>query len=148
MPKDLRAELTRLVGATVAEPLAADVRAAARGSVPFGPRLTVTVARGAEPSIRIGGSKRAVTNGATGRQLVYGVEFGGSAVRHQPAHVPYQRTRGTGQPHSVWRNTTAQFRPARPFIFPTFRARYADVSEAWLDVLDPILTRWEAGDGG
>lgn len=145
MPAELRKELGQAVFDDVASPLAAAVRNASRGSRPFGPLLEVKARKGTDPTIVVGGSRRLARNGATGRQLVYGVEFGGSRSRHQPAHRPYTRTYRNGKPHSVWRNTTAQFVPAKPFIYPTFRAEYAETAEAFLAMLDPFLEAWEAG---
>ena len=146
MPKDLRRDLKTAVADDVAGPLADEVRRASYTAGPYGGRFTTKVRRGSEePSIQVGGSRRVVSNGGTGAQLFYGTEFGGSASRHQPAHRPYTRTSRTGTRHSVWRNTTAQFVPAHPFVFPTFRRNADRTYEAWLDTLDPFLDQWEAG---
>jgi hypothetical protein len=147
MPADLRRALSTDVATEVAEPLAAEVLRASFRAGPYSGRFTVKVRKGVEPTLAVGGSRRVVAGGATGAQLFYGTEFGGSAHRHQPAHKPYTRTSSGGVRHSVWRNTTAQFVPARPFVYPTFRREFADVTEAWLEVLDPFLETWEAGRG-
>lgn len=148
MPADLRRELASAVADDVATPLAAAVRRAGSAAGPYGRLIDVKVRKGTEPTISVGGSRVVGRGGARGKDLFYGVEWGGSRVRHQPAHKPYQRTYKGGQPHTVWRNTTRQFVPAHPFVYPTFRAHYADVLDGFLETLDPFLDAWEAGSYG
>jgi hypothetical protein len=145
MPADLRRELGTAVSEEVAGPLARDVAAARFRAQPFGPHVDVRVRKAAEPTLVIGGRRSTVSGGASGAQLFYGTEWGGSRARHQPAHRPYSRVSSGGVRHTVWRNTTAQFVPPRPFVFPTFRRDFAKVTDAWLGVLDPFLDAWEAG---
>lgn len=145
MPADLRRELSTAVATEVAAPLAAAVLSARFRSGPFGPAIDVRVRKGVEPTIVIGGRGSRVSNGASGAQLFYGVEFGGSLNRHQPAHRPYLRRSPGGVTHTVWRNTTRQFVPKRPFVYPTFRREYAHTTDAYLTILDPFLHAWEAG---
>lgn len=145
MPADLRRDLGTAVAADVATPLAAAVRRAGASAGPYGPLIDVKVRKGAEPTISVGGSRVVGRNGARGKDLFYGTEFGGSRSRHQPAHRPYVRHYAGGDTGTVWRNTTAQFVPRHPFVYPTFRARYEDTLNAYLDILDPFLEAWEAG---
>lgn len=148
MPADLRKGLKASVADEVARPLADEVRRASFRAGPYSGRFTVTVKRGSEePSLSVGGQRRVVSNGGSGAQLFYGTEWGGSRSRHQPAHRPYTRRSSGGATHSVWRNTTAQFVPARPFVYPTFRRETDRTLEAWLGTLDPFLEAWEAGNG-
>ena len=117
----------------VAEPLAAKALAARRGGQARG--VTVKVRAGLEPSLVVGGAARLVSGKAQGRQLFYGVEWGGGGRRtfYRTAHGP------------VRRHTTRQFPrpPVRAFLLETFAREADDVSEAWLSVLDPFLDEWE-----
>lgn len=139
MPDDLKRAMVDHVTAEVAEPLAADVRASAYG--PYGPRVTVRVAKGVEPALRAGGARKAFSGGASGAQVFYGNEFGGGRSR-----TWYVTSSRTGHRYSVHRATTRQFRrPPRPFVLSTFAAERDDITERWGQVLDPFLDAWAAG---
>jgi len=153
LPVALERSMGPHVQREVADPLAVHVRQAA--PQPWGPRLTVASHEGADPAIVVGGSTPVFGGRARGVDVVYGLEFGGSQVRSLRSHRPYPRNvhnprpgpRGTPaiRRTSVWRNTTAQFYPRRPFIFPTFRAFTEETFTAWVSVLDEFVTSWENG---
>jgi hypothetical protein len=152
LPRALAATMAEHVQREVADPLTAHVRQAAPG--PWGPRLTIASRAGADPAVSVGGTFPVLSGGARGVDLVYGLEFGGSAVRSLRNHRPYVRNVHNPRARpgfttlsrtNVWRNTTAQFVPRRGFIFPTFRAYTDETFEAWVSVLDEFVTSWEAG---
>jgi len=132
LPAELRRTLAQRSKAEVAEPLAAKISAAASG--PYGRALSASVKTraAADPQIVVGGARRVVSGGASARQLVYGVEFGGgSRVKAIPA-TP--RRRG----HR--RHTTRQFVGKHaPFVFPTIGANIDTVLESFADIVDDVL---------
>lgn len=133
VPRDLRRDLARGVQEQVARPLAARISAAASG--PYGPALSGAVkARAqADPTIVIGGARRVVSGGASARDLVYGVEFGGGkkvrAVARTARHEGYRR------------HTTNQFRIPHPFVFDTIGRSMDWVLDAFAELVIRVLER-------
>ena len=127
LPKDVRRALASDVKTEVAAPLAAKIGSAATG--PYGAVLaTATKARAsAEPVIVVGGGRKVVSGGATPRDLVFGTEFGGgkrrSRVPRNAKHVGYSRA------------GTNQFKPARPFVFPTIGREGDWVLDRFADIV-------------
>lgn len=136
LPSDVRAELGREVKTRVAEPLAQKIAEQAHG--PYGRALaaSVKVRVSADPTIVVGGTRPVVSGGATGRDLVFGTEFGGGnrvSVVNRERHADgrkrvgrigrgeQERQRARGR--SVYkRHTTKQFRNPNPFVYPTVEA--------------------------
>lgn len=132
LPADLRRALAQRSKTEVADPLAQRISAAASG--PYGRALSgaVKTRAQADPQIVIGGARKVVSGGASARQLVYGVEFGGgSRVKAIPATA---RRRG----HR--RHTTRQFvGKHRPFVFPTIGRHIPAALEAFAGIVDDVL---------
>lgn len=135
VPKDVRRELANRVRPEVADPLADRIRAAYRG--PYArPLSAATKTRvAADPQIVIGGARKLTSNGATGRDLIYGDQFGGgvkvrtvnrerarSGRRRKGRVTAAERARQAASGRVIYkRRTTQQFRVARPTVFPTLR---------------------------
>lgn len=136
VPGDLRRDLGRHVRDEVARPAAAAVNTAARSAGPYG-RALATAARpraGADPAVVVGGRRPLVSGGATGRDLVYGANFGGgkrTTVVHRAGARPYRA------------RTTMQFTRPRPWIYPALARSADDLFTAWAAALDPYLQEWE-----
>lgn len=131
IPKDLRRALASEVKQEVAIPLAAKIAGASSG--PYGPALSgqVKARASADPQIVIGGSRKIVSGGANARQLVYGTEFGGgrrrTAVPRTAKHKGYSR------------ESTNQFVPAHPFVFPTIGKNGEWVLDQFSDIVLKVL---------
>lgn len=138
MPAELRRELSARVASDVAEPLAANVRAAARP--PYATRVKVSVRKGVEPQLVAGGRARVFSGGAAGVQVFYGNEFGGGTRKRR-----YVGSSPRGHRYAISRRTARQFARPRPFVLNTFARRHDQVSDAWLGVLDPLLQAWSNG---
>jgi hypothetical protein len=91
------------------------------------------------PGVAFGGSSAVTSSGATGRQLVRGLEHGSRALRS----TTYLRRGRSGSTHKVTRNALAQFRPQQPdqgaFIGAGALAASEDVLAAWLDVVETAV---------
>lgn len=123
LPRDLKRQLASDIRTDVAQPLATRISGAARGS--YGRVLAPQVkARSqANPTIAVGGGRRLVSGGATGRDLVYGTEFGGGRSKR-----------------------TRQFvRNKAPFIFPTIGRSGGWVLDRFADIVDRVLGRVSDG---
>lgn len=163
MPAELRKAAGDQVLETVTRPLAAKVASAWTG--PYAPALSVSTRarKGTDPLLVVGGSRELLSGGATGRDLVYGTEFGGRmdstrivnrervpagrGTRRRSGRVgraELGRQASAGRP-IFRRHATRQFVPARPAIFPTFRREGPWIFSTWAEVLDPFLTAWETG---
>lgn len=133
IPAELRKKLGREVRDTVADPLAADIRASFDG--PYRAQLVsgVKTRVQGDPMIVVGGARRVTSGGASVRDLVYGDEFGGGS------RVSVIPTSSRRKGHT--RHTTRQFAgKARGNIFDTIR-RTADATfERWVDAVDRIIT--------
>lgn len=139
LPKDLKKALASEVQSEVAAPLAQRISGAAGGG-PWGGALAgaVKARKLADPTIVIGGGRRLVSGGASGRQLVYGREFGGgkrvTAIPAGNGHKGYRR------------KSTRQFaRNHKPFVFSTIGASGGWVLDKFADVVDKVLGG--VGDG-
>jgi hypothetical protein len=139
MPDELRKALRSQVRDTIAAPLATLVAARRPGRQAAG--ITVKAVGDLEPAIRVGGGASPVyQHRAQGRQLFYGIEFGGGVSR---TWIAARSPRG--RHYSYRRRVTAQFVPAHPFVMPTFAANRDRISDEWVAVLDPFLTAWASG---
>lgn len=139
LPKELRRALANEVRDQVAEPLAADIRAAWSG--PYGPQLSAaTKARvQTDPQVVIGGARPRLSGGASPRDTVFGAEWGGGGrVKPIPARPGRRGHR---------RRTTRQF-PAQGqhAVYGTVHATLNRTFERWADVVDKLVGR-VMGDG-
>lgn len=139
MPSELRRAMGKHVATQVAQPLADRVLAARDSRARA---VGVKVRGGEQPQLVVGGAARVVSGGAAGRQLFYGLEFGGGR-----GYRAYTGRSPRGRSYQLRRRVTAQFPrpPVHAFLFDTFAREADQVSEDWLAVLDPFLTAWEAG---
>jgi hypothetical protein len=136
IPADLRRELSSQVQPQVAVPLAAKIANNLTG--PWAtPLAASTKARKlADPTIVIGGAKRVVSGGASARQLVYGVTFGGGSR----VTTTTRRTRNGGRPTTYKLPSTRQFRgKGNDQVFGTIRAEGAWVLEQFANIVDDVL---------
>jgi len=134
LPADLRRTLAQRVRPVVADPLAGDIRSAFRG--PYATALaaqTKTRVSG-DPKIVVGGARKVVSGGASARDLVFGDQFGGG---RKVAEVP-RRTKHKGTVH-YRRRTTAQFRTARPAVFPTIARTMDRTLERFATIVEEVL---------
>lgn len=132
IPADLRRALASDVKTEVAAPLAAKISAAASGSYGRALAPQVKARASADPQIVIGGTKRIASGGASGRQLIYGTEFGGGS---RVTAIP---TRPGRRGHR--RRTTRQFiRQHRPFVFNTIGRNGGWVLDRFAHIVDSVL---------
>lgn len=133
LPTDLRRTLANRVRPDVADPLAADIRKTFRG--PYAAALsTQTKTRvSGDPKIVVGGARRVVSGGASARDLVFGDQFGGGK---RVAEVTRRTKRGTVR---YRRHTTAQFRNARPTIYPTIARTIDRTLERFANIVEEVL---------
>ena len=128
LPVTLRAALRSRVRSEVAEPMAADIRAA--GSTVYGRRVapTTRVRAGADPTIVTGSARRVVSGGGTARDLVFGIHFpAGNRITAIPAQNGVRGHR---------RRTTRQFsRTADPFVPVTVDRNVETYLETWADIV-------------
>lgn len=139
LPRELRAALSSEVQPRVAVPLAAKIANAYAG--PWAaPLAASTKARKlADPTVVIGGARRVVSGGASGRQLVYGATWGGGGVR---VSTVTRRTRNGGRPATYKAKTTRQFRgKANDRIFPTIRANGVWILDEFATIVDDVIRK-------
>lgn len=136
LPSEVKKEVQAELKEKVAEPLAAKVAQAARGPWARPLSVSVKVRAGVDPTIVIGGTRSLVSGGATGRQLIFGTEFGGgqrvsnvNRERNSEGRVrkgrisAAERARQRKGGRTIYkRHTTKQFSPATPFVFETVEA--------------------------
>lgn len=137
LPAALDETLRRDLTSTVAEPLAARVRRDYTG--PWAQTLaaaTAVTTTAGSPTITVGGSTRRVSGGATGRQLVYGAQYGS---RGRTATVRRRTRRGT----TTYRARTGrQFTgKATPTIDRTLRQAGPWVLDRVASLVDAVLER-------
>lgn len=134
LPADVKKAVKADVRAKVADPLARSMAAAAAG--PYAAALAAGVKTRADvtPKIVVGGARKVASGGASVRQLVYGVEFGGG---RRTGTVRRGRT-------TYRRRTTMQFTRA-PFIYPTWDRDQDEVLAGYGEVLDTVLQGWASG---
>lgn len=148
LPSEVRKALGRDVKTKVADPLAGAVRSAYAGQGRVGGALVQAVKTrvNVEPVISVGGAKQLVSGGASGRQLVYGHEFGSGTPPQRAERLARRNHHGTGRRGSRTRGTTAQFAgPGHNAIFGTFAKEANTTFDNWLNVIDPVLQDWENG---
>lgn len=134
LPAELRRTLANEVKTDVAEPLAADIRGAWSG--PYARVLAAgTKARvQTDPRVVVGGSRKAVSGGASVRQLVYGAEWGGG--RRVKAIPKTPKRRG----HR--RRTTQQFpRAGQHAVYGTIHRTLDKTFERWVDVVVRVIDK-------
>lgn len=131
VPAELRKRLGREVRDDVAEPLAAEIRAAFDG--PYrGVLVGAVKARiQGDPMIVVGGARRVLRGGASVRDVVFGDEFGGGS------RVSVVRTTSKRRGHT--RRTTRQFGRARHNIIGTIDANATKTFDRWADVVERII---------
>ena len=136
LPSEMRRELSSGVQDEVAVPEASRVKAALSG--PWGSALAAsTKARKlADPTIVVGGTRRVVSGGASGRDLVYGSQFGGGG------RVSTVTRRGPGRPSTFRRRSTRQFAgKGRETILPTIRRDADLILAGFARIVDRVLER-------
>lgn len=134
LPADVKRELRTRSKAEVAEPIAQDVRAA--GTTIYARRVagTTRVRSQADPTIVVGGSRRVASGGARGRQLVFGVNFGGGgrvkAIPSRPGRSGHRRV------------TTNQFKGRQdPFVFSTVFRNIDRYLGLWADIVTETIEK-------
>lgn len=134
LPVELRRDLPSQAGATVAEPLAAQVAGAWRG--PHARALaasTRAVVERDEVLVVAGSAARLVSGGATGYDLVAGNEFGGGG---RVATVTSRRGK------AYRRHTTRQFpRAGQHVMFGNLDAKAAQAFKGWTEAVDTLAKR-------
>jgi hypothetical protein len=141
LPAEVKKELQSELKDKVAEPLAAKVAQAARGKWARPLSLSVKVRAGVDPTIVVGGTRSLVSGGATGRQLIFGTEFGGGNRVSTVNRPPGKRgrvargERGTNGRGVYKRHTTKQFSPATPFVFETVEANAEWAVEQFAEIV-------------
>lgn len=141
LPKEIRSELKAEVKEKVAQPLAQKVAEASRGKWAGPLSKAVKVRSADDPTIVVGGTQRLVSGGATGRQLIFGTEFGGgnrvSTVNRKPGRRGRvaRGERGANGRGVYRRRTTKQFNPASPFVFETVRRYEPWAVEQFADIV-------------
>ena len=139
LPKELRQALSSEVQPRIAEPLAGKIAQAYAGPWAAALAASTKARKLADPTIVIGGRRRVVSGGASGRQLVYGATWGGGGVR---VSTVTRRTRNGGRPATYKAKTTRQFRgKANDRIFPTIRANGAWVLDEFAGIVDDVIRK-------
>lgn len=154
LPAAIKRQLKVDVRQEVAEPLAGRIKAAPQG--PYAAVISSTVKTKVDtvPRIAIGSARRAVSGGASVRELVYGTEFGGGK-RITTVDRPARNAKGrNGRRASAntrrkvaaasgatryRRKSTAQFATPHPFAFPTIRRERATMLEGFARIVDRVL---------
>jgi hypothetical protein len=131
VPAELRKRLGREVRDDVAEPLAAEIRAAFDG--PYRAVLVGAVKARiqGDPMIVVGGSRRVLSGGASVRDVVFGDEFGGGSR--------LGTVRSTSRRRGHARHTTRQFGPPRGNILGTISSNTQATFDRWADVVERII---------
>lgn len=135
LPKELRQSLSVEVLPRVAVPLAGKIAGALAG--PWARPLAgqVKARKLADPTIVIGGRRRLVRGGASGRQLIYGASWGGGK---RVANVTRRLRRGGAVTYPA--HVTAQFKgKGRDNVFPTIRRNGAWILEEFAGIVDEVL---------
>ena len=134
LPAELRRALANRVRDDVAEPLAADIRAAWRG--PYAVVLSAaTKARvQTDPQVVIGGARPRLGGGAGPRDLVYGAEWGGGRrVKAIPARAGRRGHR---------RRTTRQFTgQGQHAVYGTIARTLEATLDRWADAVEDIISK-------
>lgn len=132
LPAELRRALGNEVKTRVADPLAADIRGAWSG--PYAAVLSAATKTrvGTDPQIIVGGSRRVVSGGASGRNLVFGAEWGGgrrvTAIPSKPGRRGHRR------------RTTRQFPTSgQHAVFGTIHRTLDKTFDRWVDVVDDLI---------
>lgn len=133
LPRDVKAALKVRTRPEVADPLAGTIRSTFRG--PYAAALsTATKSRASgDPKIVVGGARRVVSGGASPRDLVFGDQFGGG----KRVGTVTRRTRHGSTTYR--RRTTAQFKTARPTIYPTIRRELPHVLDRFATIIEEVL---------
>lgn len=132
IPKDLRRAIASEVKPQVAVPLAGKIGADLAG--PWARVLAgqVKARASAEPVVVIGGARKLVSGGASGRDLVFGSQFGGG--KRVTAVAPSPRRRGYKL------KSTQQFvRNAHPTVYPTIDRNGDWVLSRFADIVGDVL---------
>lgn len=134
IPAELRKALGQRTRDEVASPLADRVKAAPAGVYGRAVAGTVRVRSKADPTLVVGGQRRVASGGATGRQLVYGSQFGGgsrvTAVAGRAGRKGYSR------------RSTRQFaRHAEPFVARTVIQSVGWAFDRWASIVDDVLNK-------
>lgn len=132
LPKELRRTLANRVRDEVAEPLAADIRAAWSGG--YAPKLaTATKARvQADPQIIVGGSRKVFSGGASVRDVVFGAEWGGGK---RVAVIP----RRDGRRGHTRRSTRQFAATGQHAVYGTIGRTLEQTFDRWASVVDDVI---------
>lgn len=135
IPKDLRREIGARSKEVIATPLAARVGATFTG--PWA-RVLSTAAKpraAADPTIVVGGARKALTGGGSPRDVVFGSQWGGGT---KIVRVP---ARGGRKPSRGYRlRSTRQFtRNAKQTVYPTIVDELPAVLDGFAAIADDVL---------
>lgn len=132
VPAELRKRLGREVRDDVAEPLAAEIRAAFDGPYRGVLAGAVKARIQGDPMIVVGGARKVLSGGASVRDVVFGDEFGGGS------RVGVVRSSSKRRGHT--RRTTRQFAgKARHNIIGTIDSNAGKTFDRWADVVERII---------
>lgn len=151
LPSQARKVAGKEVQERVAEPLATEVRQAyssgSRMAQPLSAQVKTRV--NAEPVISVGGARKLVSGGGSGRNLVYGLEFGSGTRPQRAERLIRNAARGrSSRGGSRTRRSTAQFAgEGGHYIFGTFSREAERTYDRWLGVLGVVLEEWEQSRG-
>jgi hypothetical protein len=135
VPAELRKALASEVQGQVAEPLAGKIAQAFTGPWSGALARSTKARKLADPTIVVGGARRVVSGGASGRQLVYGATFGGGS---RVSTVTRRTSSGRSTSYKV--HTTRQFRgKGRDDLFNTIRSEGAWVLTQFASIVDDVL---------
>lgn len=134
LPAELRRNLGHEVRDTVADPLAAEIRAEWSGPRAAVLRAATKTRPAADPTIAVVGRRPVLSGGASIQDIAYGEEFGGGK---RVAAIP-----ATGRRRGHRRRTTRQFRAGgQHAIFGTVEARMDQTFDRWSDAVAKIVGR-------
>ena len=133
LPRDVRDALKARTRPEVADPLADTIRGTFRG--PYAAVLSAATKTrvSGDPKIVVGGARRAVSGGASPRDLVFGSQFGGGSKVTQ---VTRKTRRGSV---TYRRHTTRQFTKPRPTIYPTIRQELPTVLDRFATIIEEVF---------
>lgn len=135
IPKDLRRQIAAQSKEVIATPLAARVGATFTG--PWA-RVLAPAAKprtAADPTIVVGGGRKALTGGGSPRDVVFGSQFGGGTkITRAPA-------RGGRKPSRGYRlRSTRQFlKHSKQTVYPTIVDELPAVLEGFATITDDVL---------
>ena len=145
LPDDVRKEFRARARQELAEPLVRDIQAAAPQPWAEPIRRAVTAMGGAKPSVKLGSGVRPVASGgARGRDLIPGVEWGGSTRKVRVT----RQLKGGGTTTYMVAATQGFVRHQKPFVYRAVAASRDEMKEAYLRMVDDVLRENGVTGGG